>query len=108
MYRGLNGDHHAFEDALKGEAWPGDIMGYRDGGMHAAGFTKDSALTSWTTDRNIAQQFMMNGTKQHGLILETTLEQQIGRVVRGPDRLGESEVLLRGIVNANNLESHLW
>lgn len=97
LYRGVTESHHAFDDALKGTAMPGDLMGHSDGVLHSAGMTENSILTSWTTDRAVAQRFATNGTSGRGVILETTLEQQAHRTVQGLD-LGESEVLLRGIV----------
>ena len=97
LYRGVTEGHHAFDDALQGTAMPGDLLGHRDGVLHSAGMTENSVLTSWTTDRALAERFATNGATGRGVILETTLEQQAHRTVQGLD-LGESEVLVRGIV----------
>jgi len=97
LYRGVTEGHHAYDDALQGTAMPGNLLGHRDGVLHSAGMTENSMLTSWTTDRSVAQRFATNGASGRGVILETTLEQQAHRTVQGLD-LGESEVLLQGIV----------
>jgi hypothetical protein len=98
LFRGVTEGHHAYDDALRGEAWPGNVIGHSDGVLHARGWTHDSALTSWTTDRSIAEGFARKGPTGSGVILRTTLEEQVHRVVPGPNDLGESEVLLRGLV----------
>jgi hypothetical protein len=98
LFRGVAQGHHADDEALAGNAWPGDVLGHSDGVLHAAGLTEESALTSWTTSRKIAEGFATNSGQSPGVILETTLEKQAGRVVPGPDNLGEFEVLLRGVV----------
>jgi hypothetical protein len=82
---------------LEGTAMPGDLLGHSDGILHSAGMTENSILTSWTTNRAVAERFATNGASGRGVILETTLEQQAHRTVRGL-ALGESEVLIRGIV----------
>lgn len=94
-------------DPLKGDAWPGDVLGHSDGILHAAGLTENSALTSWTTDRSVAEDFA-GGATGRGVILSTTLEEQAHRVVPGPDALGESEVLLRGVVFDSRVEMFGW
>lgn len=108
IYRGLNGDHVNFESAVNGEAWPGDILGHADAEAHAAGLTEDSRLISWTTDKSVALRFMMNGDENYGVVLESTLEEQAGKIVPGPDILGESEVLVRGIVSGAEVEGFSW
>ncbi len=99
LYRGLNETHHAYEAGLKGEAWPGDILGHIDAAAHNAGVTENSMLTSWTTDLGTAERFALDPTGR-GLILRTTMEGQVHRVVPGPDSSNEAEVLLRGMVSS--------
>jgi len=113
LYRGVNETHHVYPEAQSGSAWPGDIMGHTDGRAHALGMTEDSNLTSWSTDRSVAERFASDPSGQgvldpngRGVILSTTLEEQSHRVVPGPDQLGESEVLLRGVVNDAHVERY--
>jgi hypothetical protein len=104
LLRGVASDHHVFQEAMNGEAWPGDMLGHQNGAWHAAGITEDSSLTSWTTDRAVAERFATNEGQTNGVILRTTLEEQVGRVVPGPNNLGESEVLLRGVIRGLPVE----
>jgi YD repeat-containing protein len=113
IYRGVNESHHAYDAATEGDAWPGDILGHSDGRAHALGMTEDSNLTSWTTDRSVAERFASDGSGQgvatpggRGVIMSTTMEEHADRIVPGPDVLGESEVLLRGIVSDVNVERY--
>jgi hypothetical protein len=104
LFRGVASDHNVFQEALNGEAWPGDVFGHTNGAWHAAGLTEDSSLTSWTTSRAVAERFATNEGTTNGVILRTTLEQQAGRIVPGPNNLGESEVLLRGVIQGLPVE----
>lgn len=104
----MGAGHHAYREALNGEAWPGDILGHSDSVLHARGLTEESALTSWTTDRSVAEERMKRHGGGEGVILRTTLEEQASRVVPGPNDLGESEVLLRGIVGGARVERMAW
>lgn len=105
LYRGVNETHHAYDRALEGEAWPGDVLGHNDGLAHARGATTGSMLTSWTTDRAIAERFASDPTGI-GVILRTTREQQAHRITPGPDDYGESEVLIRGVVSGTQVEHY--
>ncbi|WP_186377221.1 DUF6531 domain-containing protein [Curtobacterium pusillum] len=113
IYRGVNESHHAYEAATEGSAWPGDILGHSDGRAHALGMTEDSNLTSWTTNRSVAERFASDGSGQgvltpggRGVILSTTMEEHAHRIVPGPDALGESEVLIRGVVSDVKVERY--
>lgn len=44
------------------------------------------------------------GLETSGAILRITLEEQANRVVPGPNQLGESEVLLRGVIRGLPVE----
>lgn len=100
LYRGVAEDHHVYAEALKGEAWPGDILGHEDALLHTAGSTGGSRMTSWTTDPKVAQRFATNDGTVPGVILKTTLEEHAHKVVPNEIRVGdESEVLIRGIVS---------
>jgi RHS repeat-associated protein len=95
IYRGLAQGHHAFEDAQRGIASPGDVAGHADVYAHNAGDTWTSRLTSWTTDRQVAEGF----AGKNGVILRTTLEEMQGRgvnIFESPDQFDESELLLEG------------
>lgn len=98
LYRGVTEGHHAFDDALRGDAYPGDVLGHTDGVLHSLGLTESSSLTSWTTSLDVAQRFATRGPSGQGVVLGTTLEQQAHRIVQGVD-LNEFEVIIRGVVS---------
>jgi hypothetical protein len=113
IYRGINAAHHRFEAAKNGEALPGDLQGHQDGAMHNGGNSRESKLTSWTTDRTVAERFASDpyGDGEltpggRGVILSTDLEPYRSRVVPGPDEFGESEVLIRGVVRGAKVERY--
>lgn len=108
LYRGLNSDHHAYADGLQGVARPGNPLGHSDGALHNAGDTMNSRLTSWSTDKSVAADFMMSGAGNEGVILVTTIKQQAGRMVASPDAFNELEVLLSGIVRGTRVIERTW
>jgi hypothetical protein len=62
---------------------------------HNAGDTWTSRLTSWSTEREVAEGF----AGKNGVILQTTLEEMQARGVNilwSPDEFDEAEVLLEG------------
>jgi hypothetical protein len=62
---------------------------------HNAGDTYTSRLTSWSTDRGIAEDY----AGKNGVILQTTLEEMQAQGVNilwSPDEFDEYEVLLEG------------
>ncbi|HAP74494.1 MAG TPA: hypothetical protein DCR14_00235 [Acidimicrobiaceae bacterium] len=97
LYRGVATDHHAYDDAVKGIARPGDVNGVSDAALHNAGFTHGTDLTSWSTKLNVAEDFAGPG----GVVLETSVEQLQRRgvqILTSPDNFDEAEVLVRGTV----------
>ena len=95
IYRGVDPDHHAYQDALKGIASPGDPLGHTDVDAHNWGFTEDSRMTSWSTDRSVA----VGRSGQDGVVLETTIGEVRAAgnpILASPDRFSESEVLVVG------------
>lgn len=76
--------HHAYGDALRGEAGPGDLLGHSDALLHSRGWAHDSMLPSWTTARSVAERFA-RGWAGDSLILRTTLEEQANRIVPRPN-----------------------
>ena len=70
IYRGVAQDHFAFSDALQGRATPGDPLGDANPALHNAGFTSGSRLTSWSTDRTVAETF----AGKDGVILSSTTD----------------------------------
>ncbi|HEV7536350.1 MAG TPA: RHS repeat-associated core domain-containing protein, partial [Acidimicrobiia bacterium] len=70
IYRGVAQGHHAYDAAVEGIAIPGNEFGHIDALAHNMGATRNSALTSWTTDTATAQQF----AGKSGVILHTTVE----------------------------------
>ena len=102
IYRGVATDHHAYGDALKGIAMPGDVGGVSDVALHNAGFTHGTDLTSWSTQLSTADGFAGNG----GAVLETTVEalQRRGvQILTSPDAYNEAEVLVKGLVGGLKL-----
>jgi len=96
LFRGVAFGHPAFDDALKGVAAP--IGGHTDAALHNGGNTF-SEFTSWTTDRSIALGVAGEGNGP-GIVLR--IPNQDGAAfwrVASPDVYGESEVLIRGVVN---------
>lgn len=92
-------DHHVYDEAKKGQAWPGDILGHQDAVLHTAGWTENSMLTSWTTDPDVALRFATKEGTMPGVILRVHLSDHAQKVVANEIRVGdESEVLIRGIV----------
>lgn len=62
---------------------------------HNAGDTWTSRLTSWSTDRAVAEGF----AGKNGVILQTTIEKMQAsgvNIFESPDYLDESELLLEG------------
>jgi RHS repeat-associated protein len=97
IYRGVAEDHQFFSEAQQGIARPGDPLGHADPVLHNQGFTYNSRLTSWSTDRSVAEQF----AGKNGVILRTTIEEMQAQgvnILASPDAFGESEVLLEGII----------
>lgn len=99
VYRGVAQGHNAFEDARQGIASPGDTAGHADVYTHNAGDTWSSRLTSWSTNRAVAERF---AGKDGGVILQTTIEEMQARGVNilwSPDSYGESELLFEGTID---------
>jgi hypothetical protein len=97
IYRGVAEDHQFFSEAEQGIARPGDPLGHADPVLHNQGFTYNSRLTSWSTDRSVAEQF----AGKNGVILRTTIEEMQAQgvnILASPDAYSESEVLLEGII----------
>jgi hypothetical protein len=95
IYRGLASNHNAFADAQQGIASPGDVAGHADVYAHNAGDTWTSRLTSWSTDRAVAEGF----AGKNGVILQTTIEEMQARgvnILSSPDNYDEAEILLEG------------
>lgn len=111
LFRGVNEHHHVFEDAQRGTAWPGDVLSPVDAAAHVRGATADSPLTSWTTNRRVAEGFASDPSgagvynpEGRGVILSTTLEEHAHKVVPGPSIPKEAEVLIKGIVSDAHVE----
>ena len=105
IYRGVAQDHHAFSEALLGQAWPGDILGHTNAEWHnMIEDTSNSNLTSWTTNRDVAESFATKGGTTCGVVLESSIEENLDRLVESPDAYGESEVLIRGVVS----DARVW
>lgn len=65
---------------------------------HNAGDTSTSRMTSWSTDREVAEGF----AGKNGVVLETTMEEMQARGVNifdSPDSYYESEILLEGTID---------
>jgi len=95
IYRGVAQGHNAFADAQQGIASPGDVAGHADVFAHNAGDTWTSRLTSWSTDRTVAEGF----AGKNGVILQTTIEEMQAsgvNIFESPDYFDESELLLEG------------
>ncbi len=95
IYRGVAQGHNAFEDAQRGIASPGDVAGHADVYAHNADDTWTSRLTSWSTEREVAEGF----AGKNGVILQTTIEEMQARGVNmlwSPDYFDESELLFEG------------
>lgn len=75
IYRGVAQGHKVFADAQRGVASPGDVAGHADVFAHNAGDTWISRLTSWSTEREVAEGF----EGKNGVILQTTLEDMQAR-----------------------------
>jgi RHS repeat-associated protein len=98
IYRGLNPGHNAFMDAENGTASPGDMNGHSDALAHNNGDTWTSRMTSWSTDRAVAEGF----AGKNGVVLETTLAEIKARGVNvrmSPDQFDEGEILLEGRIS---------
>jgi hypothetical protein len=77
------------------ELYPDRLAGHADVFAHNAGDTSTSRLTSWSTDRAVAEGF----AGKNGVILQTTFEemQPSGvNIFESPDYFDESELLLEG------------
>jgi hypothetical protein len=95
IYRGVASNHNAFADAQQGIASPGDVAGHADVYAHNAGDTWTSRLTSWTTDREVAEGF----AGKNGVVLRSSIEEMQARgvnILSSPDQFDESEILLEG------------
>ncbi len=95
IYRGVASNHNAFADAQQGIASPGDVAGHADVYAHNAGDRWTSRLTSWSTDRKVAEGF----AGKNGVILQTSVEEMPGRgmnILESPDAFDEAEILLEG------------
>ena len=95
IYRGLASNHNAFANAQQGIASPGDVAGHADVYAHNSGDTWTSRLTSWSTDRAVAEGF----AGKNGVILQTTIEEMQARgvnILSSPDNYDEAEILLEG------------
>ena len=71
------------------------MAGHADVYAHDAGDTWTSRLTSWSTEREVAEGFAV----KNGVILETTIEEMQAtgvNIFTSPDAYEEAEVLLEG------------
>jgi hypothetical protein len=74
------------------------VAGHTDVFAHNADDTWTSRLTSWPTDREIAEGF----AGKDGVILQTTHDEMLARgvnILDSPDSFEESEVLLEGTID---------
>lgn len=89
-------NHHAFADAQQGIASPGDVVGHADVYAHnVLNDTWGSRLTSWSTEREVAEGF----AGKNGVILQTIIEEMLARgvnILESPDAYDEAEILLEG------------
>jgi hypothetical protein len=107
IYRGVAPGHHAYDAAQQGIALPGDEFGHIDVIAHNEGTTRTSALTSWTTDTSVAEQF----AGKNGVILHTTVEDLRARgvnILASPDTYGEREILIQGRVEGLTVLRSPW
>ncbi|MCW3037468.1 MAG: hypothetical protein JWM17_2780, partial [Actinobacteria bacterium] len=107
IWRGVAQGHHAYDAAAQGIALPGSEFGHINVVAHNLGATSDTALTSWSTDTSIAQQF----AGKNGVILHTTVEDLQARgvnVLSSPDRFHESEILVQGRVEGLTVLRAPW
>lgn len=98
IFRGVPRTHHAFEDALRGTARPGNLRGHIDAELHNLGATTNSQFTSWTRSREVARSY----AGEDGVILEwhTGLPppDATWRFVWSPDEFREEEILIQGLL----------
>jgi len=94
--QGVAQGHNAFEDAQQRIASPDDVAGHADVYAHnVLDDTWTSRLTSWSTEREVAEGF----AGKNGVILQTTIEEMQARgvnILESPDVYEESEILLEG------------
>jgi hypothetical protein len=83
--RGVAQGHNAFGDAQLGIVSPGDVAGHADVYAHnVLDDTWTSRLTSWSTEREVAEGF----AGKNGVILQTTIEEMQARgvnILESPD-----------------------
>ena len=71
------------------------MAGHADVYAHNAGDRWTSRLTSWSTDREVAEGF----AGKNGVILQTSDEEMLARgmnILESPDAFDEAEILLEG------------
>ena len=72
----------------------------------------DGHANAWTWCAQICEsgkaQVVQRCLRRHWQRLRRPLEEQAGRIAPGPDALGESEILLRGIVKDSHVERFGW
>jgi RHS repeat-associated protein len=100
VFRGVARDHPGYEAATTGRAYPRSPEGATTPELHNAGEPEslaDSPFTSWTRDREIAEEF----AGPDGVVLAISTGQPPpggGQFVWSPDEYLEQEVLVRGPV----------
>nr|WP_255539635.1 RHS repeat-associated core domain-containing protein [Longitalea luteola] len=111
LYRGINESHKYYKDALKGNATPN--QGNATPLEHNTKSTLNSPYTSWTTDRDVAENFALRPFGK-GIVLtktvpvsETVVSPNTKKVnlIQKPGKIvSESEVLIKGKVTGAKVE----
>ncbi|MGG8496855.1 RHS repeat-associated core domain-containing protein [Tenacibaculum sp. TC6] len=112
LYRGVNSSAgKAYKDALKGVVKPrGGRFGHTDVVKHNTGLngTVESAMTSWTTNKDVALNYAYRGASKDGVLLK--LKVPSSKIIKSVNRksvnlihkpgtvVSESEKLLKGSI----------
>lgn len=105
LYRGVPETSPLYPDAVQGLARPHSPNGHMDPLLHHTRRSRDSAMTSWSTDRAKALRFATDGGDNNGVILQLRQKDVRGRTKPSDDFAGEKEILVTEPVRARSVES---
>ena len=105
VYRGVDNASPAIDDAKKGIVKPrGGETGHTDANRHSAGETENSNLSSFSTDKKVAQDFATNDSGE-GVVMTARIKKSDAITPNKPFDAREKEVLVKGDIKVDKVEA---
>ena len=128
LFRGLRRDHPSYQDALRGEVFPSELLhrqlrnekfpAFEDRAFEElwdlAADHNDSCLsstgspfTSWTRNRDVAIHHAKDEkNSDNGVVIEATIGKEITHCFPSPNEWAEDEILVYGPVQSSSFLHH--